>query len=136
MEATMKKTLIRAALGATVLAGATLAAAPADARVSVGIGIGVPGYYGGYADPCYRPYPYPEYCGYPVYSGPVFIGGAWHTGAWRYRFVNGHRAFWWRGGWHGGHWGHGGHWYGPRHGGWHGHAWHGSHGWHGHHGRH
>ena len=111
------KTTLKAALGgAILLAGSALAATPADARVSVGIGIGVPGPY--YGDPCYGPYPYPGYCASPTFYGPVFYEGRWWNGPHRWRVVGGHRAFW-----HNGHWvrarfGHG-HWGGPHHGRWH-----------------
>ena len=103
------KLIGKLAIGAVMAGAAALATtAPADARVTVGIGIGGPGYYGYYGpayyhNPCWRPYPYrPYYCdagyypGYYGYGGPVIglgFGGGW-----------GH------GGWHGGHggWSHGG----------------------------
>ena len=97
------------ALGALMLAGSALSAtlattAPADARVSVGIGICAPypGYYraGYYGDTCANPryrYYHPEYC-YPDDYGPAYVGGFWFTDSF------GHRH--WHGGGHsGGHWG-------------------------------
>src|ERR1700753_492646 len=75
METKMKK-IAKIAVSALALAGvaaATTAAmtAPAEARVAIGIGIGGPGYYGGYYGPpapCY----YGGYygCGY----GPAYYG--------------------------------------------------------------
>ena len=72
----MKK-IAKIGLSALALAGiaaATTAAVttPAEARVAVGIGIGVPGYYGGYYGP---PYGYCDpYYGCPYY-GPAYYGG-------------------------------------------------------------
>jgi hypothetical protein len=121
------KNFTKITLGALVIAGATLAAtAGADARVSVGIGLGGygPGYYGPPAysyscDPYSRWYdPYrcgyaPSYYGssYYGYGGPSLViggrfGGGFHGGG---GFHDG-------GGFHGG--GHGG---GGSHGGGHGH---------------
>lgn len=138
----LKSILAGALTAAGIAGGATLATtAPADAGVRIGIGVGVPGYYYGPGyyppGPCYGyNYYYSGYCGYPVYSGPVFIGGRWVYGPHYYRWWGGRPWFWnhgrwgywggWRGarfnwnhgGWRGG-WGHG--W----HGGWHGGGWHG-----------
>jgi hypothetical protein len=114
------------AMGALMLAGSALGVAatttPADARVSIGIGVGAPyGYYGGYDEGYYSPcesrrfrYYHPQYCGYPGYGpsyyddygpdyydggyggyGPSF-GGVWFGGS-----FGGHDH--WGGG--GGHWG-------------------------------
>jgi hypothetical protein len=105
------KLLAKTALGALMLAGATaLTVAPADARVSFGIGIGGygPGYYGGYynayCDPrsrWYDPYRCDNY-DEDYYNGPVFIDGIWLNGGFRSRFHDGHREFFdhdrWRGG--------------------------------------
>jgi hypothetical protein len=106
-------TLKAAALGAALLAGSAFAAAPASASVNVGIGIGVPG--PAYGDPCYGRYPYPSYCAYPVFYGPVFYAGRWHGGPHRYRVIRGHRHYFVGGGWHRVRVGHG-RWGGPRHG--------------------
>jgi hypothetical protein len=59
------------------LAAITLAAAPAEARVFVGVGIPFPGAFGYYAAPPYYAYPYGYPYGYPAYGYPggVFIGG-------------------------------------------------------------
>ena len=101
------KTMAKIALGALMTCGVA-AAAPADAAVRVGVGIGAPigpalglAYYGG--PPCYA-YPNP-YCGYPAYYGPGFVGAYW-----------GGRGDWGHGGWgHGG--GHGGWGHDGGHGG-------------------
>ena len=111
------KLFTKAALGALLLAGATaLSAAPAEARVSIGIGIGGPGYYGpgyygpGYGPPAYcdpysrwyDPYRCDDYDDYGYYNGPVFIDGLWLNGGFRSRWYGGHRQFYYHGGWHGG----------------------------------
>ena len=121
----MKNTIKKALLGAAMLAGAaTATAAPADARVVVGFGIG--GGYPAYAycdrySRWYDPYRCDDY---DYYSGPVFIDGIWLNGGYRSRWYGGHREFFYRdrwypgSGWHTGgfgHYGHGG-W-----GGWHHH---------------
>lgn len=135
------------AMGALMLAGTAVGAtlsttAPAEAaHVSVGIGIGVPGYYGPrpyYRNPCDSPryrYYHPDYCyGYgPTYYGPNYygyydqgyygpgyyepvIGGFWFTDSfghrhWHHGGFHG-GGFHGRGSWHSGGWG--------GHGGWHG----------------
>ena len=110
----MNKGIARIALGALMLAGTAFAVAtPAEARVSFGIGIGGPGYYGppraAVCDPYSRYYD-PYYCGdYYDYDGPpMFIDGFWFNGG-RYRDYDGHRQYWYRNGWHdGGGYGRGG----------------------------
>jgi hypothetical protein len=96
METKMKK-FTKIALGALMLAGVTTVgtaaiSTPAEARVSVGIGLGFPGYYGGYGgyygpayygpayyDPYYyRPYPY--YYGRPYYRGGYYGGRGYYRG--------------------------------------------------------
>jgi hypothetical protein len=94
----MKK-LANVAVGALMAAlGTAAATAPAAAGVSVGIGIGIPGpapqvvYGPGYYPPgpcaAYNSY-YEGDCGYPVYSDPIFIDGAWYYGP--------HYYSWWGG---------------------------------------
>jgi len=56
-----------AAAGGAVVAAAT----PAEARVVIGVGFGVPVYPAYYPPPCYG-----YYCGYPAYYGP-YVGGYW-----------------------------------------------------------
>src|SRR5437762_11753605 len=103
----MKKVFAGALAAAGIAAGATLATtAPAEARVAVGIGIGVgaPGYYYGPGyyppGPCYAyDYYYSGYCGYPTYSGAIFIGGRWVYGPHFYRWWGGRPWFWNHGHW-------------------------------------
>lgn len=104
------------AAGMLMLASAALAVtvSPAAAGVSVGIGIGIPGpdYYGEYTvrtGRCSVPrfaFNHPAFCGYPRYSDPVYIDGAWVNEPLYYRTYGGSRYFWWHGGWREGH----GHW--------------------------
>lgn len=96
------------AAGALLMAGTAIGTTaalttPADARVVVGVGIGVPAY--GYGC-CGYPY-YGGYYGYPAYYG--YYGGPYV--GWRGGY--GWRGYGWRAGWHPG-------W----HGGWHGGGWH------------
>ena len=84
------------------------AAAPASAGVSIGLGIGIPGpgYYAVRGGRCANPrfaYYHPAFCGYPQYSEPVFIDGAWVDQPLYYREHAGERYFWWHGGWRVGH---------------------------------
>jgi hypothetical protein len=103
------KTFVKAALGALVLAPLALSGATtAQARVDLGINLGVPVGPPVYADPCYDPRiggPDPA-CVYPYYEGPVFFSGTWYNGPIRYRDFRGHREFWIHGGWHQGRMGH------------------------------
>ena len=84
------------ALGALMLGGAVAATTvPADARVVVGIGLGVP--VGGYYAPYYG---YPYY-GYPYYGygyAPVVYGGWGPRVWWHGRYVYRHRPYYrhWR----------------------------------------
>jgi hypothetical protein len=97
----------KAALAAVLMAGAAFfAAAPARADVSVGFSFGYDGGY--FSDPCAyydyydQPPPWglpPDYCNYPVYFEPVFIGGSWYRGPIYYRWYGGERLFWLNGGW-------------------------------------
>ena len=118
---------MKGVIGALMLAGSTLVASePAQARVSVGIGIGVPGpYYGpGYYGPGYAPgySPFcdrysrwfdPYRCDADYYDddeywdGPIFIDGFWWNGPFRSRFHRGHREFFFHNHWREGHGGHG-----------------------------
>jgi len=149
------KSFGKIALGALMMAGtaagATVATtAPASAHVSVGIGIGVPGYYAPrpyYRNPCDSPryrYYHRDYCyGYgPAYYGPNYygyydygyygpgyyepvVGGFWFTDGYGHRRWH-HGSF--RGGGFHGHASYHGGWHGGGHGSWHG----GGHGsWHG-----
>ncbi|HEX9159959.1 MAG TPA: hypothetical protein VF835_07000 [Rhizomicrobium sp.] len=97
----LKKLALGAALSALTVGGVmATTTAPADARVVVGFGIGVP-----WAYPAYPYYPgcYGYYCGYPGYYGyPASYGHygypGWYGGGWAWaggRWV-------WRGGFRGG----------------------------------
>ena len=125
------KLLAKAALGALMLAGATaMTAAPAEARVTVGLEFGGGGYgLPAYCDPYsrwYDPYRCDDYdSGYDYYNGPVFIDGIWLNNGFRSRNYDGHRQFFYRGGWHGGSGFHGG---GFSHGGGGHGSWGGGHG--------
>jgi hypothetical protein len=69
-----------------MMASAAVGAAPANAGVSVGIGVDVP-------SPCYAAPPLaygPANCGYYAYNYPVFVGGAWVYGPHYYRWWGGH----------------------------------------------
>src|SRR5215469_3142260 len=74
----MKKLALGAALTALTVGGVmATTTAPADARVVVGIGFGVPWVYPAY--PAYYPPCYYGYCGYPAayYGYPGYYGGGW-----------------------------------------------------------
>ncbi len=107
------KSLFRGTAAAIVIAGAALlATTPADAQVGVSVGVpglhvrvGVPAYY--YGPGYYPPGPCDAYdhyydgdCGYPIYTGRIFIGGAYIEGPHYYRWWGGRPYFWYRGGWH------------------------------------
>jgi hypothetical protein len=85
----LKKLALGAALTALTVGGVmATTTAPADARVFVGVGIGVPWVYPAY--PAYYPPCYGYYCGYPGYYGyPAYYGGgggwAWFGGRWVWR---------------------------------------------------
>lgn len=113
--------LKKVALGSVALLAALATSAPAQARVSIGIGLGYPGYYG---PPPYYYGPAPYYYGpgravcdpysrwydpyrcnayyADYYYGPVFIDGVWVDEPLRWRISGGHREFFWRGSWRAG----------------------------------
>ena len=137
MNKLLKISMAAAAIGGAALLGS----APANAGVSVGVNVGVPGYY--YGPGYYPPGPCDAYnsyydgdCGYSVYNGPIYLDGAYVNGPHYYRWYNGAPTFWYRGGWHNWNgwrganfgWNHGAGW------GWRGGAWNrawGRDGWHG-----
>ena len=86
----MKKIIAKFALGAVLVMGAALvAAAPGSAAVRIGIGIGVPGYYGApyynySCDPYSRFYD-PYRCGYGYYGYPAYYGPSFYFGGGYYR---------------------------------------------------
>lgn len=97
----------KAALTALLLAGAGFTTtAPAKADVAIGFSFGLDGGY--FRDPCAyydyydAPPPWglpPDYCDYPVYFEPVYIGGSWYRGPIYYRWYDGGRVFWVNGRW-------------------------------------
>jgi hypothetical protein len=120
------KTVAKLIAAAALLTGVAINATPAAAQTSFGFSFGYGPYYGGgapyygggygygyrpyrpyrpIANPCFlAPYARPAYCGYPVYGGPIFIGGVWHNGPFHYRMNRGYREFWWRNRWYRGRW--------------------------------
>jgi hypothetical protein len=85
------KTILKSAIALVALSGAT-ALLPSSAlagHVGVTIGIGAPSVYG----PGYSPYD-GEY-----YYDPIYVGGAWYHGPYRWRMHNGEREFLVDGGW-------------------------------------
>ncbi|HWA88884.1 MAG TPA: hypothetical protein VG889_02540 [Rhizomicrobium sp.] len=100
------KILAKAALGALMLAGASVTS-PAAAQVDFGISFGLdepiygfePCDYYDYYDEA-PPWGLPDdYCDYPVWFEPVFFGGNWYRGPIYYRWTHGRRVFWLNGGW-------------------------------------
>jgi hypothetical protein len=104
------KIILKSALMAATIAGAT-AFVPTLASAQIGISVGIggpgpmiapvyapcgPGY--GACGPGYNPYE----GGY--YYDPVFFGGAWYHGPYRWRMHGGERVFWINGGWHQNEW--------------------------------
>lgn len=90
------KMIFKTAITIAVLSGAT-ALIPSSALaggVGVSIGIGVPSAYG----PGYSPYE-GEY-----YYDPIYIGGGWYHGPYRWRMERGERVFFVNGGWHRNEW--------------------------------
>jgi len=80
----LRKLTVGAAVTALAVVGTTATmTAPANARVVIGLGFGVPGPW--YYPPAYY-YPpcYPYYCGYPAYYGGGG-GWVWFGGRWQWR---------------------------------------------------
>jgi hypothetical protein len=105
METKMKK-ITKYMLGALMLGGVAASAAPASA-LTLGIGLGGPGYYGdGYGAVCdrysrwYDPYRCSGEYGY-YNDGPIWWGDNWYYGPTRYRYYGGHRQYYVGGGWRG-----------------------------------
>jgi hypothetical protein len=100
------------AFGALAFASASFALiAPASAYPGISFGFSGLGYI--FGDPCdyydyySAPPPWglpPDYCDYPVYFEPVFIGGIWYRGPIYYRWNHGQRLFWLHGGWRADEW--------------------------------
>jgi len=90
------KILLKSAIAAVVLLGTTaMIAQPASAGVGVSVGIALPG--SGYG-PGYVPYDN------DYYYDPIYIGGAWYHGPYRWQMRNGERMFYVNGGWHRNEW--------------------------------
>lgn len=88
--------IVKSSLVAMLLAGAaTIAPTAGMAGVDVTVGIGAPVYA-----------PAPGYVAYdgPMYYDPIYFGGAWYHGPYRWRVVHGERVFWVDGGWHRNEW--------------------------------
>ena len=93
------KTFTKIAVGALMLAGASLGVAvPANAGVDVGVTIGTPAVGVRVGNPCFNRFR-PAYCGYPVYGRPLFVDGVWYRGPVYVRTVAGRRYFWVHNGW-------------------------------------
>ena len=91
MNITLKSSLVT-----MLLTGATAVAPTAGtAGVTVSVGIGAPYYAPG---PGYSPYDG------QVYYDPIYFGGAWYHGPYRWRVLDGERVFWVDGGWHRNEW--------------------------------
>ncbi len=96
------KTIVKLVTGAALASGLALGAAvPANAGVSIGIGLGGPGYHRDYRDWCYHhPYRCNNYGGYygPPPGEGVYVNGYgyWGGGGWhRHREWNhGHWRYW------------------------------------------
>ena len=88
--------IMKSSLVAVLLAGAAAMVPTAGiAGVDVSVGIGAPVYAPG---PGYSPYDG------QVYYDPIYFGGAWYHGPYRWRVVHGQRVFWVDGGWHRNEW--------------------------------
>lgn len=88
--------ILKSSLVTMLLTGAAAMAPTAGtAGVSVSVGIGAPYYAPG---PGYSPYDG------QVYYDPIYFGGAWYHGPYRWRVLHGERVFWVDGGWHRNEW--------------------------------
>jgi hypothetical protein len=90
--------ILKSTVAAAVFAAAAVALpAIATAGVDVSVGIGVPGLV-------YSPGPgYSPYEG-QMYYDPIYLGGSWYHGPYRWRMEEGQRVFWVNGGWHRNEW--------------------------------
>lgn len=90
------KMIFTSTVVAALLAGAaTVVPTSATAGVDVSVSIGAPAVV--YS---------PEYSPYEgeFYYDPIYFGGAWYHGPYRWRMVHGVRVFWVNGGWHRNEW--------------------------------
>src|SRR5579864_7733478 len=91
------KTIFKTTLAAALLVGAvTMVPAGSMAGVDVSVGVGVPLVYA--PGPGYSPYEG------QVYYDPIYFGGAWYHGPYRWRMRHGYHVFWMNGGWHRNEW--------------------------------
>lgn len=90
------KMVFKSAFAAALFAGAaSLTPTCATAGVDVSLNIGAPAVV---VAPDYVPYDA------EFYYDPIYIGGAWYHGPYRWRMVHGVRVFWLNGGWHRNEW--------------------------------
>jgi hypothetical protein len=92
------KILLKSAFAAAVLLGTTVTIAqPANAGVSVGIVLPGAAYVSPYG---------PGYVAYDddYYYDPIYIGGSWYHGPYRWQMRNGERMFFVNGRWHRNEW--------------------------------
>lgn len=90
------KMILKSSLVTMLLTGAAALVPTAGiAGVEVSVGVGAPVYAPG---PGYVPYDG------QVYYDPIYFGGAWYHGPYRWRVVHGQRVFWVDGGWHRNEW--------------------------------
>jgi hypothetical protein len=86
--------IFKTAIAIAALSGATALIPSSALAGGVSIGIGIPSAYG----PGYSPYE-GEY-----YYDPIYIGGGWYHGPYRWRMERGERVFFVNGGWHRNEW--------------------------------
>ena len=105
----MKMILKTALMAATIAGAAAFAPTIATAQIGITLGIGGPGpvFAPDYA-PCGPGYG-PCGDGYNPYEGeyyydPIFFGGYWYHGPYRWRMSGGERVYWIDGGWHRNEW--------------------------------
>lgn len=80
---------------ATLLGTSLVTTTPASAAAVIGFSFGSGDVSLVFGSPCYEV----PVCGYPIFTGPVFIDGAWYEGPIYYRWYGGYREFWYHGGW-------------------------------------
>jgi hypothetical protein len=90
--------ILKSTVAVAALAGAAVMVPQiATAGVDVSVGVGVPGLV-------YSPGPgYSPYEG-QMYYDPIYFGGAWYHGPYRWRMEHGQRVFWLNDGWHRNEW--------------------------------
>jgi len=129
MKMILKSAIAAAAMTAAMVPGLAFAQVGVSVGiggVGVGVGVGAPVFDSGVYGPCgpgYAP------CGadYNPYDGdnyydPIYFGGAWYHGPYRWQERDGQREFYVNGGWHRNEWtfSNGGYYRGGRYDGWNG----------------